>query len=54
MTATELLVALHGVTPSAAGPTIRQLIAAVDTCVADRVTFHADTLASALQQLLQR
>ena len=54
MTATEVLVALHSVIPSSAGPTIRQLIAGVDACVADRTTFHADALASALQQLLQR
>lgn len=58
MTATEVLVALHSITPAPAGPptgpTVRQLIAAVDACVADSATFHADALASALQQLLQR
>ena len=56
MTATELLVSLHSLTPSPSppGPTLRQLIAAVDACVSDRATFHADVLASSLQQLLQR
>ena len=58
MTATEVLVALHSITPGPAGsstsPSLRQLIAGVDACVADPGTFHADALASALQQLLQR
>lgn len=54
MSASELLVGLHSIAPSPGGPSVRQLIAAVDACVADRATFHADALASALQQLLQR
>ena len=54
MTPTELLVNLHSVATAPAGPTLRQLITAVDGCVADKVTFHEDVLASALQQLLPR
>ncbi|KAK9793182.1 hypothetical protein WJX73_008046 [Symbiochloris irregularis] len=55
MTPTELLVSLHSVaTDPAAGPTVRQLIMAVDGCLADKATFHKDVLASSLQQLLPR
>lgn len=54
LTPTELLVHLHSVATAPTGPTVRQLIAAVDSCVADRATFGEDVLASALQQLLPR